>query len=232
MERPGQEPNAVATKSKGVAPGPSDAWEMPGMREAGGARILLPGPQVLRRMVLSVGSFHFIVGVLVPRTLSTVKGAADELNRTFRSHGRGPNRDGEPIGDLVAEGGQESCMRSRRKESRREGGRGRVGAQLKPCKGDRLAPRPQVIRTRLPEPAEGAGPERAMKGGERHREGTAAPYDLRSDRVQSRVEVGGIEGGPLGGRGGPAPKAAGAPLQARTQRGGGNPNRRRGRGTL
>ena len=103
MERPGQEPNAVAPKPEGVAPGPTELWELQGVRQAGRASLPLSGPQVFGRMVRSVRRLYFLIGVFVASALGAAQGAADQMGRALGRHGRGPDRDGKPVGDLMAE---------------------------------------------------------------------------------------------------------------------------------
>ena len=101
VERACQAPNAVAPKVKGVPPGPPQRGKLRRIRQAGGASLALPSPEVLGRMMRRVGWFDIVVGVLVARTLGTEQRAPDQLSSALCGHGGRPDRDGEPVGDLV-----------------------------------------------------------------------------------------------------------------------------------
>ena len=105
--------------------------------------------------------------------------------------------------DLVTELRKEGSMRPRRKERVREQRRRRGGPEVEPGEGDRLAPSPEVFRARLSKAAKRTSAEVAAEGGKDARERSKGQRRSSQERAQRWMDVGRVQGSPLGRGGGP-----------------------------
>ena len=102
------------------------------VREAGRACLVLTRPEVLRREAVSVRANGVIVGELIARPLGPMEGPTNKLESAVGRKRRCPDRNGEPIGDLMTELGQKREMGPGRKESVRKNSGGQGRAKVEP----------------------------------------------------------------------------------------------------
>ena len=207
-----------------MAPRATEGGKMRRLWVTGGAFLALTGPEVFRRMPVSVGAFDVVVGELVASPLCAVEGPADQLKGPFRCQWRSPDRDGEPIRYLMTKLRQEGSVGARGEKSFSKGGRGGGGAQMEPGQRHRLTPSPEMLGPRLAEATERAGPKGAVKGCYGARKRPVAQPCGGLEGVQRRVEMNRVEGSPLVRGGGPRAQASSAPFGTGSQRGGGDPH--------
>ena len=94
------------------------------VRKAGRTGLVLPRPKVLWREAVNIRANVVVVGKLVARPQGPMEGPTNKLESAVGRKRRCPDRNGEPIGDLMTELGQEREMRPGRKESVCEDSRG------------------------------------------------------------------------------------------------------------
>ena len=79
-------------------------------------------------MAIGIWALDVVVGELVARPLRAKKGASDKLEGPFRRERGGPDRNGEPVSDLVTKQCKEWGVGARGEErlSKGDGGGGRA----------------------------------------------------------------------------------------------------------
>ena len=132
MQRAAKNPYAVAVQRGDVPSRAPEGRKLGRVREASRAFLLLTRPEILGREAVSVRPSSVVVGELVTSPLGPMEGPTNELEGTIGRKRRCPDRNGEPIGDLMTELGKEREMGPGRKESVRKNSGSQGRAKVEP----------------------------------------------------------------------------------------------------
>ena len=103
MEGAAEHADAIAVQRSDVPTRAPKGRKLVRVRETGRTCLVLPRPKVLGGEAVSIRANGVIVGELVARPLGPMEGPTNQLESAVGRKRRCPDRNGEPIGDLVTE---------------------------------------------------------------------------------------------------------------------------------
>ena len=132
MEGTAEHADAIAMQRSDVPTRAPKGRKSVRVRKAGRTGLVLPRPKVLWREAVSIRANGVIVGELIARPLGPMEGPTNKLESAVGRKRRCPDRNGEPIGDLMTELGKKRKMGPGRKESVRKNSGGQGRAKVEP----------------------------------------------------------------------------------------------------